>query len=258
MNTLVTLFGGLAAVLLLYAAGGYVRSLQPVLRALLASLLPLLAYFVTIIGRWPGLDVVAIHISVFLAAGLVLHVLTQFRRRSGGHIHWVPKLLVAFFLGLVVINASLLYIATKGLPGPLARWWLGGEGGAVYSGFSGVVTHGQDAAKAVSAELSQSYRESRLGWQVDVDGLDADTAARTVDVRVRDRTGLPVARVDAGLRVLRPGAAEPSAVLSLPPLDAGRYGGVLSLPAGGRWLVELQLSQDGQVQYRQTWEVVAP
>ncbi|MDP2056705.1 MAG: hypothetical protein Q8K35_02970, partial [Thiobacillus sp.] len=125
MNTMITLFGGLAAVLVLYVMGGAIRSLPPILRAVLAGLIPLLAYFVLIVGRWPGLDVVAMHISVFLAAGLVLFAVTQFRQYSVGRMHWAPKLLTAFFLGLVVVNGSLLYIATKGLPDPLARWWLG-------------------------------------------------------------------------------------------------------------------------------------
>lgn len=258
MNTLTTLFGGLAAVFVLYAAGGAIRGLPPILRALLAGLLPLLAYFVLIVGRWPGLDVAAIHISVFLAAGLVLHALTQFRRRGAGRMHWAPKLLTAFFLGLVVINGSLLYIATKGLPEPIARWWLGSDGGAVYSGFSGVVEHGQSAAKGVSSELSQAHRESELGWQVELTGLDSNEATRAVQVRVKDRTGLPVDRVEAELRLLRPGAAQSALTLPLSALDAGVYGGVLRLPASGRWLVELRLLRDSQVQYQITQELVAP
>jgi nitrogen fixation protein FixH len=258
MNTLITLFGGLAAVFALYVAGGAVRGLPPILRALLAGLLPLLAYFALIIGRWPGLDVVAIHISVFLAAGLVLHALTQFRRRGTGRMHWVPKLLTAFFLGLVVVNASLLYIAKNGLPDPLARWWLGSDGTAVYSGFSGVVEHGQGAAKAVSSELSEAYRQSELGWRVEMIGYDGTDATRVIQVRVKDRTGLPVDRVDGELRLLRPGGAEPALTLPLDALDAGTYGGVLHLPAGGRWLLELRLLRDGKLHFRSTQEVIAP
>jgi len=257
MNTMTTLFGGLLAVLVLYAIGGRIRNLPPILRAALAGLIPLLGYFMLIIGRWPGLDVVAMHISVFLAAGLVLHAVTQFRRRSGG-MHWVPKLLIAFFLGLVVVNGSLLYIATKGLPEPLGRWWLGSDGGAVYSGFSGVVEHGQSAAKAVSSELSQAHSESELGWQVDVVGLDGNAAERVVEVRVRDRTGLPVDRIEAELRLLRPGAAQPALTLPLSALAPGVYGGVLGLPASGRWLVELRLQRDGKLHYSMTQETVAP
>lgn len=259
MNTLTTLFAGLAAVFILYVLGGAVRGLPPILRAALAGLIPLLAYFALIVGHWPGLDVVAMHISVFLAAGLVLYALGQFRRRSAGRMHWAPKLLTAFFIGLVVVNGSLLYIATKGLPDPLGRWWLGSEGTAVYSGFSGVVAHDQAAAKAVSSELSQTQSESVLGWQVDVSGLDdAGGLGRSVRLRVKDRTGLPVDRLDAQLYLLRPGAAEVTTTLPLAPLGAGSYGGELRLPAGGRWLVELRLVRDRETLYRLTRELVAP
>jgi len=258
MNTMTTLFGGLAAVVALYAMGGAIRSLPPILRAVLAGLIPLLAYFVLTVGRWPGLDVVAMHISVFLAAGLVLYAVTQFRRRSVGRMHWAPKLLTVFFLGLVVVNGALLYIATKGLPGPLARWWLGSNGTAVYSGFSGVVAHDQGAAKAVSSELSQAQRESELGWQVELSGVDSDGPARAIQVRVKDRSGLPVDRIEAELRLLRPGAAQAALTLPLGALDAGTYGGVLRLPASGRWLVELRLLRDREVRYQITRELIAP
>lgn len=258
MNTMTTLFGGLAAVLVLYAIGGLFRSLPPMLRAVLAGIIPLVAYFAFIIDRWPGLDVVAIHISVFLAAALVLFAMTQFRRRGSGRMHWAPKLLTGFFIGLVFLNATLLYIATKGLPEPLARWWLGSNGGAVYSGFSGVVAHGQNAANAVSSELSETHRESLLGWQVEMSGLDGAGSTRPIQVRVKDHTGLPVDRVDAELRLLRPGAAAPALTLPLSAVEAGVYIGSLTLPAAGRWLVELRLRQDGEVHYHSTQEVVAP
>jgi len=259
MNTMTTLFGGLVAVLALYAIGGAFRGLSPMLRAALAGVVPLAGYFVLIVGRWPGLDVVAIHISVFLAAALVLFAFTQFRRRSSsGRMHWVPKLLIAFFIGLVFINAALLQIATQGLPEPLARWWLGSDGGAVYSGFSGVVAHGEGAAKAVSSELSEAHRESMLGWQVDVSGLDGAGNVRPLRIRVKDRTGLPVEQVDAEVRLLRPGATAPALTLPLSAGEAGVYAGVLTLPATGRWLLELRLMQAGTLRFSRIQELAAP
>lgn len=257
-DTLITLSGGLVAVLVLYALGGRVPALPPMLRALLAGLLPLLVYFVLIVGRWPGLDVAAIHISVFLAAGLVLHAISQFRHRGGRRLHWVPKLLIAFFLGLVVLNGTLLYIATQGLPEPIGRWWLGGDGGTVHSGFSGVVQHGQQAAKAVSSELSQTHRESLTGWQVDVSGLGGDAKARLIQVRVRDHAGLPVDRVEGQLHLLRPGAAQPALTLKLEARAPGVYEGVLEMPAEGRWVADLRLLRDGAQQHHYTEELMAP
>jgi nitrogen fixation protein FixH len=258
MNTMTTLFGGLAAVFVLYALGGFVRGLTPPLRAVLAGIIPLLAYALSIVGRWPGLDVAAIHISVFLVAALVLFAMGQFRRRGAGRMHWVPKLLTVFFIGLVFVNAALLYIATQGLPEPLARWWLGSKsGGAVYSGFSGVVAHGQNAAKAVSSELSAAHRESLLGWQVELDGLDEPGLSRAVTLRVRDRTGLPVERVDAEVRLMRPGATAPVLTLPLAAADAGVYVGTLVLPEAGRWLAEVRLARDGKQHFQHIQELVA-
>jgi len=256
-STLVTLIAGVAAVLILYGIGSLVRSLHPILRAVLAGVIPLLGYFVFIVGRWPGLDVVAIHVSVFFATALVLFALTLFRRR-GGRMHWVPKLLMAFFAGLAVLMGAFLYIANKGLPEPIGRWWLGSHKGAVYSGFSGVVPHNQEAATAISSELSKAHREAELGWDIDVSGLDDKGLARTVRVRVRNHTGLPVDGVEAELRLQRPGATQVELALPLAELDAGVYGGVLRLPADGRWLVELRLSRERVLHYQHTQELVSP
>lgn len=258
MNTMTTLFGGLAAVLVLYTIGGLFRGLPPLLRALLAGMVPLVTYFVAVMGSWPGLDVVAIHISVFLAAAFVLHAMSQFRRRGAERMHWAPKLLIGFFIGLVFLNAALLYISTKGLPEPLASWWLGRDGRAVYTGFSGVVAHGQNAAKAVSSELSETHRESLLGWQVNVSGLDGSELTRLIEVRVKDRTGLPVDRVEAELRLMRPGARTPALIQSLDSAESGVYMGSLALPASGRWLIDVELKQDGDRQYHRILEVNAP
>lgn len=257
INTVVTLFGGLAAVLVLYAIGSFVRSVPPILRAVLAGGIPLIAYFVLITGHWPGLDVVAIHISVFFATALVLFALTLFRRR-GGHMHWVPKLLMSFFLGLALLMGAFLYIANKGLPEPVAQWWLGSNKGPVYSGFSGVVPHNQEAATAISSELSKAHREAELGWVIDIDGLDGSASSRTVRVRVRNQTGLPVDRVEAELRLHRPAAALATLTVPLPELDAGVYGSVLKIPASGRWLVEFRLSREGVLHYQHTQELVMP
>jgi len=60
------------------------------------------------------------------------------------------------------------------------------------------------------------------------------------------------------LRLLRPGAAQPVLTLPLDALAPGVYGGVLGLPASGRWLVELRLLQDGKLHYALTQETVAP
>ena len=157
----------------------------------------------------------------------------------------------------MLINATLMYLSIQGLPEPIGRWWLGSKGGPVYSGFSGVVPHGENAAKAVSSELSETHRELMLGWQVEISGLNGKGNARQVEVRVNDRTGLPVDQVDAELRLQRPGAPSPILTLRLDETDAGLYAGALSLPGAGRWLVDIDLKRDGVVHHHSTRELIA-
>ncbi|MGE5319921.1 MAG: FixH family protein, partial [Hyphomicrobiaceae bacterium] len=123
---------------------------------------------------------------------------------------------------------------------------------------SGVVPHNQEAAIAISSELSKAHREAQLGWDIEISGLDGTELERTVRVRVMNNTGLPVDQVEAELQVLRPGAVKAALTLPLAELDAGVYGGVLRLPANGRWLAELRLSHDRALRYQHTQELVAP
>ena len=79
-DTLPTLFGGLALVLMLFSLTG---RLPHLVRALIAAGIPLLAYLLYIVGRWPGMDVVAIHIAVYCSAALVMLMIRRVSNEIG-------------------------------------------------------------------------------------------------------------------------------------------------------------------------------
>ena len=58
------------------------------------------------------------------------------------------------------------------------------------------------------------------------------------------------------LNLLRPGAVNQVATIPMVNKEAGEYSNVLDFPAKGRWLVEVVLSQHGQVMYREAREVL--
>ena len=84
--------------------------------------------------------------------------------------HWAPKALVAFFLMLIVTNAGLLYVSTKGLPPALARLLLPGEvKQTLHTGFAGTTRHGEEAAKAGLEwrgleAFGKSYADTLAEW----------------------------------------------------------------------------------------------
>jgi nitrogen fixation protein FixH len=250
MTTGLTLFGGLLAVVILFAAARALR-MPPVPAGLLAAGIPLFSYIAMLFGQWPGLDVVAIHIAVFISAAFVLVVLSRYRAKQS-RLHWAPRALIGFFVLLVVMNASFLYVSTKGLPPALAGLLLPGADRTVYTGFSGTTRHGQDAAKAIGADLSRQHRNEQLGWRVRVEGLRMPAVGENaVTVFADDREGRPLGGLSGEWQLARPGAT--LARVPLKATVAGQYEARLAFTAPGLWLVELQLES-----YRQSWEIEVP
>lgn len=250
MTTGLTLFGGLAVVLVLYAVLRSFRVL-PELAGLIAAMLPLFAYIATLFGHWPGLDVVAIHVAVFLIAAFVLVVFSRYRAKQA-RMHWVPKALVAFFMVLIVMNAGFLYVSTQGLPPELSRLLLPGDKNTVlHTGFSGATRHGGEAAKAIGSDLATEHRNEQLGWNVRVEGLRMlSVGSNFITVHVEDNDGRPLGGLAGTVEVARPGAKGETVMLKP---GMGQYEASVEFPASGLWIVKLELDK-----YQQSWEVQVP
>ena len=255
-QTLPTLFGGLVLVLILYAVTG---RLPHLVRALVAAGAPLAGYLAYIIGRWPGLDVVSIHVAVYSSASLVMLMITRFQTKSGGKLHWAPKALIAFFLLLTLLMAGFLYISTQGLPPWLAAMVLpGADKVRIHTGFSGVLEHGQEAAKTINSQLSEQYRQNQLGWDVAVQGLRMPSKGdNLIVVEVGDADDRPMTGLTAVLYAKRPGETGEGMPQVMRETAAGTFEARVLLPASGLWLVSLRLTR-GEDHYQQEWEVQVP
>ncbi len=252
MSTGLSLFGGLAAVVLLFMLARLFKA-SAELAGIIAGGLPLLVYLVSLFGGWPGLDVLAIHIAVYLVAAYVLLVFARYRAKQQ-KMHWVPKLLIAFFILLAVINASLLHIATSGLPPSLAGLFLpGASGETVHTGFSGTTRHGQEAAKSVSADLSRQHQNQSLGWQIRLEGLRQPSVGENgLYISAEDRESRVIADLTGFVRVSRLGTAGVDTPVHA--VAPGQYEARIALPGEGLWIVELELRRQDAV-WKQVWEI---
>lgn len=247
MNLFVTIFGGMLLTVLLYAAARGLR-LSNFWAAVLACGVPTFAYLAYAVALWPGLDVVTLHVIAYPTVAVLLFQLYGEKAGQQQGVHWAPKLMVGFFVTITVVFGAFVYIAGKGLPPALASLLLPGvKDKTIHTGFAGVVAHGEDAAKGIGHHLNMDSKLAKLGWHLEVDGLDGLRTGRTetVEVRVMGNNGEGVEKVGVSLAFGRPGQA-PAHASMLADAGGGRYLAQASLPEGGAWLATLQLESRGE------------
>ncbi len=260
MSHMDTLFGGIVLIIALY----YILRLLGVTnywRGVVSSALPMLAYVIYAMSDWPGGEVLAMHVAVYVATGTVLAMLGSSKRTGSEPLHWVPKVIIGFFAGLFVIEAVLMSISTSGIPPAVARWVLprAGQGG-VHTAFPGVVPHHEDAAAAVSEHLKEVHRQRELGWHIVLAGLGQLRQGRASDltVSVTDKAQKPLdgARVD--LSLLRPAmAADDHSAIPMMPAAPGTYRARVKLPDPGRWVAVVSVQYGGD-RYEIDRNIVVP
>ncbi|MDP2433654.1 MAG: FixH family protein [Pseudomonadota bacterium] len=247
MNLFISIFGGMLLTALLYGAARLVK-LSNFWAAVAAAGLPSAAYLFYAFYNWSGLDVVTMHVVAYPTVALLLYVLYESRPGKELHVHWVPQLLIGFFLLLTLVLGGFVYIAGHGLPPALAERLLpNAKGKTLYTGFAGVVEHGEDAAKSIAQQRNIEARLAKMGWNVEVIGLDglAREHSSEVSVRLRKSDGSGVNGQDVRFALSRPGQAAPTGQL-MREVGSGDYRTRGVLPAAGVWLATISFAAEGK------------
>lgn len=247
MSLLITIFGGMLLTVLLYTAGRRL-GLSNFWAAVVAAGVPSMAYLAYAAVVWPGLDVVTMHVVAYPTVAVMIYLLYGEKGTREGRMHWAPKLLVVFFVAITILFAGFVYLARQGLPSAWAAWLLPDTGGGkVHTGFAGVVAHGEDAAKSIAHHRNMEAKLERLGWRVEVVGLDAlrPDHANEVRVLVRDTQGAMVPGIQVNLALGRPGQPAEE-VIPLEAAGEAGYRALTGLPGEGAWLAAIGLESQGE------------
>jgi len=241
-----TLFGGMLVVVLIFFIGRRF-GLSAYWSGTLGAALPFLAYLGYTAGAWPEGDVLAVHLVVFMATAGILGVFSSVRQRKE-KMHWAPKLIIAFFILLAVINAGLVSIALNGLPDSLAGHVMPNkEQVRIHTVFPGVIPH--DPNKMYEAHQKRIEQQRNLGWQVELIGMEKVHSGVKTPVRmvVRDAHGQPVKAERALLGFWRMANSKDDHLLELKSVGDGEFEGEILLVDPGRWIIELGVARGQDV-----------
>lgn len=213
--------------------------------AVLVALLALGIYLPVAILDWPGGDVLAIHLAVYLLAAFVCGVFLHHREQGkSGRLHWGPAVIIGFFVGLVVLCAVFIILAERGLSPSLSAYLLPAHKGSVFSGFPGVTSHDFQQKEVLYNEyLQQVKRQQERGWQIQKGWLGRPAVGEPAVFKVvaHTREGDPLTGATVTGRFLRPADSRLDTPCTLPEVEPGVYQASLSLPAAGLWDLVLEV-----------------
>jgi len=216
--------------------------------AVTAASLALGVYLPLAVLDWPGSDVLAIHLAVYLLSAFLCGVLLQARRqrRPEQGLHWGPLAIGGFFVALVLLNMLFILLAQRGLAPSLSAYLFPSttRPGDVSSRFPGVISHDfQQKEEFYNQYLQQVERQQERGWQVQKGWLGKPALGRPTvfKVVVRTREGEPLRGATVGGQFLRPADSRLDTAFTLPEVEPGIYQALLNLPAAGWWDLVLHI-----------------
>jgi len=260
MDLLLGLGIGVAAELVVYFVLTRVFGLQSKAAAMAVALLAILFYVPWAIITWPGADVFAINLAIFLTLAYGLGLIGS---RVGKGWHWAPAVIVGFFVGVIVINVVFLTVAERGITGLFAELLPKPRSAEVAdSRFPGTVSHDfQEKEALYNAYLEEVKAQKERGWQVRYGWLGKPRQNEPAELvlLVTDREGNPLrgARVEGSF--LRTSSSRDDFDFEMKELTEGKYQASLSMPLPGLWRMVLRVHRgEDQHEIRATTSVLAP
>ena len=236
-----TLFGGLVLAFLLFISLKKM-GLSSFWAAIFSGVVPFLAYLWIVRNHWPAGDVLTIHFAIYLANAGLLMVFGDLKDKKQ-RLHWAPKLLVGFFIFLAILNAVLLSVASHGIPAWLSNGLLPkSASGKLHTGFPGTIPHEKN--KSYAAKLASVEEQAKLGWKMQLNGLDAVTTGEpaAVVLQLTDNKQTPVIGAKVELSLMRLADSQDDMVIALNEVGQGEYKADLLMAKEGLWMVNLSIT----------------
>ena len=259
LGNLLTSLGIGAALVMAITAGLYWGLRLGALQASATSAAIALALYAPVaILRWPGADILAIHLAIYLiiplAFGLIMGAREQRLASEMPHVrrnHIGPVVMIGFYVVLVTVDSVFVMLADQGptsliqqlLP-PLSQ-----QQGQVHSTFPGVVSYDyQKKESQYNDYLAQLQQQKERGWQVRKGWLTLATAGKpnVFQVEVLDRDGQPIQAAQVQGRFLRPSDSRLDQNFEMHEVQPGLYQVHMTLSAPVAWDVVVNIVQGTQ------------
>ena len=204
--------------------------------------------------NWPGGDVFAMHLAIYMVTAYMLGIISSYREKrvraegkDGQWFHWGPAIIVIFFICVVTIGSTFVTIATKGMDKDVAKWLLPEPlSGAktVESHFPGTITNNYQKTQAEYNTYLKRLKEQKLrGWKLKKGWLNQPYIGekQVFQLEVSSADGQPLSGAKVVGRFLRPSNIKNDVDFVMQEVSSGRYQAELALVHPGNWNMVLYI-----------------
>lgn len=210
------------------------------------AMLALLIYVPWAVITWPGADVFAIHLALYLIIAYILGIIGH-RQDAGAEgerrWHWAPALLVAFFSFVVAVDVVFLVVAEQGITGIFSELLPKPKsGGVADSRFPGTVSHDYQKKESLyNAYLRQVEVQQDRGWQLRKGWQNKPVVGRPAVfmLEVKDADGTAVNGAQVSGKFLRTSNSEHDFSFEMHESEPGLYQAEVRMTFPGLWRMVL-------------------
>jgi len=266
MSLLTSLAIGIALIIGVFLVFIRIASFTAKQAAVILAILTLGFYTPVAIHDWPGADVFAIHLALYLITTYGLGMVGsgwEKGAKKGNRFHWGPAAIVGFFAVVIAMDAIFITVAQRGLEGGVSEALLPEprSGGQVTSFFPGTVTYDfQEKEDQFNQYKDRLENQAQRDWTVRKGWLEQAVAGeQTVfQVTVLDEKGQPITDAEVDVLFWRPADQRLDRRVTLNAMGNGSYRQVVQLEAPGRWQADLRVRTDESIHQERLYTEVQP
>ena len=232
--------------------------------SLATAALMLLIYVPLAIKYWAGIDVFAIHFAFYMMIPYGLGIITAVHKERADEegedsvkkgLHWIPGMIIVFFILLAVVDSIIISFATTGLGGDLASRLLPKGAGVdvgnrISSQFTGAVSNDlQDEEVKFDIYVAQLQKQRERGWRVGGGWNNSPIVNKEslFSLSAKDRSGKPITGAVVTSEFRRASDMKFDKKYTLIENQTGVYSVPVTLPLAGCWTMKILVTKGDDI-----------
>lgn len=243
---IVTLSSGVLIITILFFSLKRFTTIPANSIAAIVAVVTLVCFMPLAIIYWPGGDVFAIHLAIYMITVYGLAITASKREKNSG-VHWAPVTIIGFFVILVLVDSFFVTIADKGLSSQLAEWVLpqsDDESKATYN-YPGKVVHDYYQKENLYNDyLENSEARKRSQWEIKKGWLSLPIVNEDAifQLQIKDKYNDSITSAKIAGKFIRYSNSRLDKNFSMIHIKDGIYQVTVRLPEPGRWGLVLKIN----------------